>query len=281
MRRRPWILIVLALLHIVAPFFNLIFDALWAQIPIDRYLSLFFMPHNFSKHWFHFLAPMAAGLMIYLCRRWSYLIYVSLMVALGFVSYASYMTRWDLTSPLPLILAYALHIGIVTYFLFPAVRNVYFDPRLRWWESRPRYQTQIDCLFTVGAQKFQGVVCNFSQTGLFLKADILPDDHGITRIEFTYEELPCQFQGQVVHHGKISTKGFGVRFLHTPKSRKNAKTLTEKLQASGLALGHRDDKGEDTFQWWLRRLVKTGQGLMPKVSSAPTSSTSSKSETKS
>lgn len=288
MKRRPWILIVLAFGHGVAPFFNLIFDALWAGVPFLHYVQLFFMPHNFSKHWFHFLAPMIAGGMIYLCRKWSFLVYVTIMVALAFVSYASYSTRWDLYNPTPLILAYVLNIGFVTYFFLPAVRNVYFDPRLRWWETSPRYQTQIDCSFLIGSESFPGNIGNFSQSGLFIKSERVPDDHSIIRLEFAFENLQCQFQGQVIHHAKLLSKGFGVQFIHNPQSKKSAKMIADRLHLQGLLQPNRNFGHEDTFRWWIRQVMKTGQGLMPiksaarapQTSNTSTNSISSGSETK-
>lgn len=276
MKRRPWILIVLAILHAVAPFFNLISDALWAGFPVFYYIELFFQPHNFQKHWFHFFAPMMAGLMIYICRKWSLLTYVTIMVSLAFVSYNSYATRWDLFNPTPLIVAYTLNIGFVIYFLLPAVRSVYLDPRLRWWETSPRYQTDIHCVFSAGDFLGSGNIGNFSQSGLFLKSEKIPADHAMIKIEFTYDGLPCQFQGQVIHHAKLISKGFGVQFTHSPPSKKTAKALADRLQLKGLLMPGRTFTAEDTFRWWLRQLVRTGQGLMPMKSNSRTTSSESK-----
>lgn len=267
MKHRPWSLIVLAFAHIFAPFINLIFDALWAGRPVLNYVGLFFQPQNFARHWFHFFAPMAAGLAIYLCRKWSYLAYVTLMAALAFVSLASYMGRTDLHSPWPLISVYVINFLIVTYFLLPAVRRVYFDPRMRWWETMPRYQVELPCQFSVTssahAKVFSGTISNFSQTGLFLKTPDTLRDHAIIRVEFPYDDLSCQFQGQVIHHGRQSSDGFGVQFLHSPGSRRIAKALTERLHAKGLLQSERAMGQEDTFSWWVSRLFKTGKGLLP------------------
>lgn len=269
MKRRPWILIILALGHFLAPFFNLIFDAILAGTPIDKYVVLFFQPQNFSRHWFHFFAPMAAGLAIYLCRRWSYLVYVGLMIALAYMSYTSFMTRTDLNNPWALILAYFLNFLIVTYFMLPAVRKVYFDPRLRWWEMMPRYYIDLDCEFSLAASApetfIKGLVSNFSQTGLFLKTTHSIQDQTLIQVRFQFEDLNCRFQGQVIHHGKQGSQGFGVQFVHTPESRKCAKALAERLHAQGRLQPERALVQEDTFKWWFVQFMKTGQGLLPRA----------------
>ena len=275
MKHRPWILIVLALGHILAPFVNLIFDAIWAQAPVLYYVHIFFQPHNFSRHWFHFFAPIAAGIAIYLCRRWSYLVYVAFMAALAFVSYASFLSRTDShAGPWPLITVYFVNFLIVTYFLLPAVRKVYFDPRLRWWETMPRYNVSIRCHFSVVGTNplriYEGTVANFSQTGLFLKAPDTAKDHEIIQIDFSYEDHPCQLQGQVIHHARQDSHGFGVQFLHNPGSRKMAKLLAARLQAQGFLQTERAMSQEDTFSWWIHQLFKTGKGLIPNIKKYPT-----------
>lgn len=268
MKRRPWILVILALGHFSAPFVNLIFDAIWAGIPITRYIGLFFQPQNFSRHWFHFFAPMAAGLAIYLCQKWSYLVYVCLMVVLAYMSFNSFQTRTDLTSPWALVSVYLVNFLIVTYFLLPAVRKVYFDPRLRWWEMMPRYFINLPCEFALSNAEpkafASAMVSNFSQTGLFLKAsDSLPD-HSTIQVRFSYEDLNCEFQGQVIHHGRQNSQGFGVQFVHTPESRKMAKSLADRLHAKGLLQPERILQQEDTLKWWFVQLFKTGKGLVPR-----------------
>ncbi len=263
MKRRPWILILFALAHFFAPFVNLIFDAYLAQTPFLRYVHLFFMPHNFSKHWFHFFAPMAAGIAIYICQRWTYYIYVSLMASLAFVSYASYLYRVDLHNPWPLVMVYGFNFIMVSYFLLPAVRNVYFDPRLRWWETSPRYNANIDCNISSLGQKATGLITNFSESGLFLKSDLLPSDHSFIQIEFTFDDLQFQFQGQVIRHGQQNVHGFGVRFFLNPAMKKSAASLAQRLHLKGQLQAHRLPTEEDSFRWWITSVLKSGKGLLP------------------
>jgi len=56
------------------------------------------------------------------------------------------------------------------YFLLPAVRAAYFNAKLRWWETKPRYLVNIPASFgRKGASSARGTMVNLSEGGAFLK----------------------------------------------------------------------------------------------------------------
>lgn len=268
MKRRPWILVVLAIVHILAPIGNLLINAYWARIPFWRYIQIFFQPANFERQWVHIIVPMVAGIAIYLCRFWSFWVYLFCMCLLFTFSYFGYVERSGSVSLVGLITVYVANIVVVGYFLVPAVRVVYMDPRLRWWETKPRYRADIKARFRNidGADLTWGTVSNFSEGGLFLKSESVPADRSIIQVLFDYAEDSFEFSGEVILHKQRVSQGFGVKFVDHPLIKQRAKKVTEELDKQGMLIQDRQRNSEDNFTHWLKRLVKTGKGIFPEQS---------------
>ena len=167
MKHRPYILILLSAFHCLAPIGNWYLNAMWAQMSFFEYVSVFFQPQNISRQWPHLVLPIIAGIAIYACKKWSFFVYLLCMLGLLLASYFGYSERAGTITMLPIILAYSLNLIIVTYFLVPAVRKVYFDPRLRWWETLPRYSCNILANVNDQGKEFTGQISNFSEAAFF------------------------------------------------------------------------------------------------------------------
>lgn len=266
MRKRPWILVVLAAVHIIAPLGNLVLNAHWARLPVLYYVQLFFQPVNFEKQWIHVVIPILAGIAIYLCRRWSFWFYILCMLTLFVASYFGYEQRAGSVSLLGLALVFLINIALVGYFLIPAVRVVYMDPRLRWWQIKPRYRADISAKFKVvdSEDKLEpGHVINFSQGGLFMKSHYLPPDSSVIQIQFHFDNADYEFRGSVIHHQRRESMGFGVQFLEDGHAKLSAKQVTQVLHEQGLLMVDRQSGADDEFKVWLKRLIKTGKGFFP------------------
>ncbi len=260
-------MIILALAHLIAPFLNLVWDAHVAYAPLNYYLPLFFQPHNLAKYWIHFFGPMVAGIAILIFRKWSFYLYVAVILATAFVSYQSYLEKQGQLSAWVLVGAYAVNIFVVAYFFLPAVRKVYFDPKLRWWQTQPRFRISVPCEFTVGDRSFSGMVSNFSITGLFVKAEHFPEDQKITEVSFQFKDLKGKFKGVVIRHARAHLEGFGVRFQLDGEGKKSAARMAREMKAMGLLMKDRNQNDPDTFWTWLRDLVTTGKGITPTFNS--------------
>ncbi len=80
------------------------------------------------------------------------------------------------------LLVHILIYGVsLAYFINPRVRRLYFDPRLRWWRTKPRYETHLPMLIETlthpagaakGEKQFQyRVLRNVSEGGCFVETD--------------------------------------------------------------------------------------------------------------
>lgn len=150
---------------------------------------------------------------------------------LGFVAiwglndlYLFYQIRGAHLSTLIAHLAiYALSIG---YFINPRVRTLYFDPKLCWWKSKKRYETNLPLIINDGKQWHYPILRNVSEGGCFIEtAHPLPMG---AEIAVTIP-LPVPLNIPVIHSGGhvrwVSTNplrsGMGVEFSQgSPAHRK-------------------------------------------------------------
>lgn len=262
MKQKPWILILLALLHAMAPIGTMIVNAYWAQRDVIEQFRLFFMPHNFSHEWPHLVLPLVAAYAIWTCRKWSFYLYILCIAGLCYISYIGYESGNSSINPTRLFMLYTFNLLIVGYFLVPAVRRVYFDPRMRWWESSPRYFLKTEVKFTSGGEPQMGHVDNISETGILIKSDSLPTDKDIVKIQFQFDNHEYNLEGRVVHHLHLKEMGFGVQFIVNLSTRKKLKTLINALDEKGLIDPHRLPSQEDSFSSWVRALL-SGKGVLP------------------
>lgn len=267
MKQRPWIIVILAVAHILAPIGNFVLNAILAEAQILRYISVFFQPHNLQSQWVHLVGPIVAGVAIYMCKKWSFFVYILAMTALLGASLVGYAERSEQISWMGVALVYIFNIGLVGYFLVPAVRKVYFDPRLRWWEALPRYSADFKAFILNGDQKVEAYVGNFSQSGMFVKSDFVPADHSEVSVEILHEKAVYIVRGSAIHHQGQSQLGFGMKFSNEKSVMKNAKELVSLLHAQGRLIKTRLPGPEDSLTSFLRDLFTRGKGLVPEANS--------------
>lgn len=257
----------MAIAHILAPVGNFVLNAILAEAEILRYISVFFQPHNLQSQWIHLVGPIVAGIAIYMCKKWSFFIYIVAMTALLVASIFGYVQRAEQISLIGVALVYILNIGLVGYFLVPAVRQVYFDPRLRWWEALPRYSADFKAYILQGDRKVDAFVGNFSQSGMFVKSEFIPQDHAEVSIEILHEKAVYVLKGSVIHHQGQTLLGFGVKFSLDKAVTKNAKDLVSLLHAQGRLITTRLPGPEDSLTAFLRDLFTRGKGIFPQANS--------------
>lgn len=266
MVRRPWPLVVLAFLHGVAPIFNLAIGAMLTHQAFFHHFKRVMIQSTPLQMFENFLMLPLAGLAIYAFRTWSYFAYLG-VIAMSF--YFNYL-KWDSNPQLftmgILLACYALNLLTVTYFLLPAVRVAYFNPSLRWWESKPRYPVNILSRLHQGEREFDAEITNISEGGVFIRLSedaLRIGDH--IRAQFTIFQIPIELHGRVVHVGDDVRPGYGVQFTEhmTEAMRLNVKRLTQALRIIGVGPRAGRQNWKKDFARWLTGLVTRGEGLMP------------------
>lgn len=258
MKRKPWSIIILALIHILAPLGNLLFNA-WRS---GRTLSeqWFYWFHVLPKSLlvFYILIPILAGVFIYICRRWSYWAYLACLGLVFCSNVYGFTTSVNALNFAFLCVALLVDLLVVAYFVVPSVRKVYFDPRVRWWETAPRYIYSPD--MTINGHK--GTMNNISVGGLFVLDSTSLQEGQDVNLEWNHEGQIIKMDGKIVYKNP-KAKGYGIRF--NTDSDPQVKRLISQLHHEGKIIPDRLPGPDDGFGHWLKNLVTKREGLFPKA----------------
>jgi len=261
MKRKPWPIIVLSLMHVLAPIGNIVFNSHRAGRSYSQTWDYWY--YNLPKSLFlaYVVLPPVAGVLIYICRRWSYYSYV---VCLGLIFLANVYGFWtgmNWVNFLALLAVLVVDVLAVAYFVVPSVRKVYFDPRMRWWETAPRYTFDVQA----DVNGVSGLIKNISEGGVLLETSSGCTEGNAVDVEWSYQGTQYSVSGQVVYRKPLPNGiGCGVRFEHTPQTEKLMKTLIASLHKQGKMVPDRLPGPEDSFGAWLKKLFSTREGLFPK-----------------
>ncbi|KYG68283.1 ABC transporter [Bdellovibrio bacteriovorus] len=264
MKRKPWSLIVLALLHVFAPIGNLILNALRSGRTLPQQWTYWFEILPKPLLLLYVGVPILAGIFIYICRRWSYWAYLACIALVLLSNLYSYWTSMNWNTLVVLIAVLLVDVLIVAYFVVPSVQQVYFDPRMRWWEAAPRYNFNQEGTVN-GAKAF---IKNLSQGGLFLTAGPELAEGDKVDVYWKFDDHETVVSGLVVYRvNRPGSEGWGVRFEHTNESQRQVKRAIDKLHSDNKIVAERLPGPEDSFGAWLKKLVTKGEGLFPKFKS--------------
>ncbi len=264
MKRKPWSLIIIALLHVLAPFGNLVLNALRSGRTLQGQWHYWFEVVPKPLFFIYVAVPMMAGLFIYLCRRWSYWAYLGCLGLIFLSNLYSYWTSMNWSTFPALILVVIVDLIVVAYFVVPSVQKVYFDPRMRWWEAAPRYNFNHEGLAN-GAKAF---IKNLGQGGLFMTSGPLLNEGDSVDMKWSYQGQDVSVTGVVVYKSpRAAAPGYGVKFNHTHETQNQVKAIVDHLHKEGLIVVERLPGPEDSFSVWLKKLMTRGEGLFPKFKS--------------
>lgn len=265
MKQKPWSIIILAVAHLFAPIGNIFFSSYVNSIGIWQNITERFQYENLNQTLVFLLVPIFAGYAVFLCKKWSYYVYLVLMSYTIISGTMFWYQSNGLLSIWPLIFLYVMNIAVVSYFLIPAVRSVYFDPRLRWWENKPRYYFEKTAELSVGEGKLKGTLKNISETGAFVMMDIPPKDSASVILSFENEGVPFEVPASVIIHDKMSEIGIGLKFNHTDVTLKHIESLIEKLAKDGKLMENRRYSDEDSFNYWAKKVLTLRGGFIPDI----------------
>ena len=264
MLARPWPIVILAVLHLLGPVGNLFLSA-WVQKQTinDYFYSLIHTSSTWGLIDFFVLLPLA-GIALYLCKKWSYPVFLVIAGTTVYSNFTTYQQYSDMFTLNMFLITFILDAVFVGYFLIPAVRAPYIDPRLRWWESKPRYLIRFRTILTNSQKKSNGVMMDISQGGAFVKTSSPLNTQEPVRLSFSVLGKEFNVKGQIVYQRQGKVPGYGVQFLHTAQSKRSIKRLTRGLKNMGIPTRTQFDWKSDLITW-VADFVTTGKGLIPKL----------------
>ncbi len=269
MKVRPWPLIILAILQFFSPVATVFFNAAILDVKPIYVLRWILEKSPLQVFEVLFLMPIA-GLAILQMKRWSYIVF---FVAMSW-SLVSELQKFHYTtatiSPWLVALVYALPIGLAVYFMIPSVRQTYLDPRVRWWEAKRRFLLASPTTLSSEGNLLHGRMENISEGGAFLLQEGKPLEIG-RELRLRFQVISEEFSVPVVVMYCIQRPAqppaYGVRFLHSPQTRRQFRKLARALNLIGIA--HRDadfvQPWYEGIRDWAITVLKTGKGLVPDV----------------
>ena len=268
MRTKPWPIIVLAILYVLGPFFNTFAGALVMPLPYFEYVQAL------VKHgtWWDLVTVVGlyplAGFAIFSVKEWSYPVYLIIMAIASWANFQDYRHFSSVFTLQLFIATTVLNVGLVSYFLLPAVRAAYFNKRLRWWESKPRYEIAVPAVLERDGFRTKCTIANISEGGVFLKCGKKLEQNEVVQLQFTVFSRPVDVQGKVVYRLWKGIRGYGVEFIHTDETKQQIIRLTKGLRLMGMQTRSNAPDWKTSFAQWIVNLVTSGRGWVPELPSA-------------
>ncbi len=272
MKSRPWPILLFGFLHVLNPFYSFFVLAWFSKDDPLIMFARFQTIGQILEFWCLF--PIA-GLAMIAMRSWSYPV---IFAVWGYNFYTTFQAWSQNPESVPgwaLVLNYVLSVGVITYFLVPNVKAVYYNPRLRWWDQKPRFFFEIPCEVEIGESRFQGVILDLSEGGVFLACERALELNDLITLHFEVAGKDLALSSEVVHKTQDQRAGYGMRFAKVSGEQLSAlRGFLEKLRSEGIS--HRDEAAEShTFWKWMKHLFSTGRGIIPEIKVADRSRSSS------
>lgn len=254
MKQRPWPILILAFFHVFAPLGNILINAWLAKVDLTRYFQVLLAPENRVTLLVFTVVPLVGAVLIYICRKWSYLAYIALMtIPFGF-SLMSYLKNATVAMTVALVVFYFINMLVIGYFLLPAVRRLYFDPRMRWWETKPRYKADFQSQVQFEGQQHWVEIKNISEGGAFLETSSDFPEGTLLKIFFKDSQGVIHLDGQIVYRRVQTPMGYGFKFDKASSKQPRLKELIRKLENEGSLIQGRLPGPEDSFAGWIKSL---------------------------
>ena len=218
MKQKPLLFIIIAIAHLIEPLIKLLYFKFTTPFGFGKIInnvSQIQGPVEFFEFWLLF--PIG-GLALLGVKKWSYPIFVMVQIynIASHLLYKSY--TWPYVSKTPFLSAIALlfiNTLIIVYFALPDVRRPFFDKKLRWWESRTRYQLHMPISISLNNPDiYHNVeILNISQSGAFINYKGVIENGQILNLNISYKQFNIHLKGvKVSDHSFHGEKGVGIKF---------------------------------------------------------------------
>ncbi len=237
MRKRPFIIIFVAVCCFLFPAFLIVQSMIIKKVSLAMAIKWYLKtPRNmvpFSSYDCIIATVIAyiAGYGIFRVRLWGWWYFLLIMLSVvGWNIWAFASAPFHTTVYQAAFYVFTgFSLGLVFLLLFREIRAPYFNPRLRWWQTPPRYAVTIECPL--------GKILDIAIGGVFIESDLERELGGSETLRFTAFDQEVEVEGSIVWvcpGGETKPKGFGLKFLEVPPpARKGLKLITKELKKLG------------------------------------------------
>lgn len=250
-----------AYVYLAFPVTYLAYASLLFNLTPERTSRIFF---SFS-YWAFAATGIAVGYGLREMTRWGWNVF--LLNAL-FIAYSNALIAIRYSESNNPFLAFLVSIGLLVLLirrLGKEIRVPYFLPRIRWWETNPRYKLVVPVRVERTDSGFEGEILDLSMGGCFIKSrnELNQNERILSRFELFGEAL--EIGGTVVWRSQSSVthpKGVGVKFDPLDKiQRKVMKAATQHLKRISAVQGARGKMSPEDFNAKMSKLKDHRLGI--------------------
>lgn len=213
------------------PILYILGAAVFFDIPANKIASILLSPLYYAACFWVVLA----GYGLWEMRRWGWYVFLFSNLWIGYES-IYLVVNYSESHHKVLALAFSLLIliGIVLR-VSREVRVPYFFPKIRWWESDPRYRLSVPAqMERQDGEAMKGEILDLSMGGCFVKLrNDLTQEEAIS-IAFDLFEMTVKIAGIVVWRSQSTVthpKGVGIKFSPMDRQQRRVlKSMTQQLK---------------------------------------------------
>ena len=231
---KPISIYLLSAIYFCVPLFKIFFFMWFYKASFSEIFFPILKNYNSWKLANLFLFPVVTSFAIFKVKKWSLPTFLACEASMliGNIHYINWLRTVGFNEMVPFYYFFSATTFLVTlYFLIPAIRIAYLDPRIRWWEAKPRYTTDIECEIKTKNVTSKGTIINISESGFFLSTDSKVKQNDMIDVSFSYKEESYCLKAEAVY---CSERGSGCQIQFTGKDQqKQLKNLTKLLDRNG------------------------------------------------
>lgn len=206
-------------LYLGFPVTYLVYAAVLFNLTAERCFHMLFT----WSYWFLAAWGIVAGYGLKEMRRWSWNVFLLTSLFVGYAN-ALIVVRYSQSNNklLAFVMSIALLVGLI-FRLGSEIRVPYFLPRIRWWESNPRYKLIVPVKVERAENGFDGEILDLSLGGVFIKTRTDVNQNERIRLQFTLFGEAVAIEGMIVWRSQSTVthpKGVGVKFDEPDKLQK-------------------------------------------------------------
>lgn len=212
MNKRPLPIVLLAALQFISPLIYLMFASVHYEVSLISMINEVFALTSGLRLIEIFLLPIVLGILILNTKKFGYRVVIAGSVYLIVRSLLTFSASNSTDPVFPIVFSNIICIFGLIYLINPRTREIYFNPKLRWWEHDVRYIVNLPAHLTrTGSTPFKGTIQNIANGGAGVEtneSNLLVDE--VVVLEFNHQSTPYKISAKAVWQRAIPE---GPRYL--------------------------------------------------------------------
>jgi len=239
MKQRPRLLVFLAVFYLLSPILYQALVSVYFGAPFLEVLQQTAAENSSWRNFEIFILPLLLATCIFVARRLGYFIVILGSLYLCTRSLTIFLSANETVPTSVLVFTNIIFVGTVFYLLRKKTRAIYFNPKIRWWETEARYIVNLKAsMIRLGAEPTPVLVSDIAMGGAAIEtSDVNFLPHEMIRIEFEHAGVHYKNTAGVVWERQLSE---GKRLLGTQwivegarSDRPSMSKLIKELRAAG------------------------------------------------